>query len=70
MSDDANPVTILDTIYEARCSPQPVEKSILGGAVQRLQQKDIDDWRAENGHSAVFGSNSPELEDLSKMFDD
>lgn len=62
--------TIMDLIHEASCCPQPVENSILGGAVQRLQQKDIDDWRAENGHSAVSGSNSPELEDLSKMFND
>lgn len=68
MSNDANPVTILDTIHEARCSPQPMQKTI--SRVNALDQRAVDDWRAENGHSAVFGSNSPELEDLSKMFDD
>jgi hypothetical protein len=66
MSKDAG--TILDTIHEARCSPQPIEKTIA--MVNELDQKAINDWRAENGHIAVFGSNSPELEDLSKMFDD
>ena len=68
MSKDAG--TILDTIFEARCCHHPEENSILLGAVERLEQKDIDHWRAENGYSAVSGSNSPELEDLSKMFDD
>jgi hypothetical protein len=63
-------LTILDLIHDASCCPQPVENSMLSGAVERLKQKDIDDWRDENGHSAVFGSNSPEIEDLSSMFDD
>ena len=67
---ESTPETILDLIHDASCSPQAIENSILRGAVERLEQKDIDEWRAENCSSAVFGSSSPELEDLSSMFDD
>lgn len=55
--------------------PAPPKNTInLLAEVQRLEemgQKAVDEWRAENNSSsAVFGSSSPELEDLSKMFDD
>lgn len=67
---EPTPKTIMDLIHDASCCHQPLENSILRGAVERLDQKTIDEWRAENRSSAVFGSSSPELEDLSKMFDD
>ncbi len=56
-------------------APPKTTINLLSG-VQRLEemgQKAVDEWRAENSEnrsSAVFGSSSPELEDLSKMFDD
>lgn len=54
-------------------APPKTTINLLAG-VQRLEemgQKAVDEWRAENNSSsAVFGSSSPELEDLSKMFDD
>ena len=54
-------------------APPKTTLNLLAG-VQRLEemgQKAVDEWKAENNSSsAVFGSSSPELEDLSKMFDD
>lgn len=68
------PNTILDTIHDV--IPQSSKSSVILAGVQRLEemgQKAVDEWRAENSEnrtSAVFGSSSLELEDLSKMFND
>ncbi len=35
--------TILDLIQDASCCPQPLENSILRGAVEQLDQKAIDE---------------------------